>query len=105
MPPLPQPDIGEILYAAANFVYMVWLPLVVMALVARRHGLANAMAVWTFELLALIFITAYATSNTGLNKALRIIPEPWNTYLFLMTGLLLLIALFIRRSRRSARRV
>lgn len=105
MPPLPQPNIGEILFMAGNFIYMIWFLVIVMALAARRHGLANALTMWIFELFVLIFITFYASSEPGVIQAMRLIQEPLNTYLFFLAGLLLWGAYFIRRQRRSSRRI
>jgi Mn2+/Fe2+ NRAMP family transporter len=104
MPTLPQLPIGDILAVAGNFVFMVWFLLVLAALTGRRHRLANALAAWIVVLAVWIFISVYPYSEPGMSKALRLIPEPLNTYLFFIAGLLLFLAYFIRRQRRNARR-
>jgi hypothetical protein len=102
---LPQLPVGDMLVIAGNFVFMLWFLLILSALAARRHSLANALTAWIVVFAIWIFISVYPYSEPGMSKALRIIPEPWNTYLFFATGLLLFVLYFIRRQRRSASRM
>ncbi|CAG1016737.1 hypothetical protein ANAEL_05802 [Anaerolineales bacterium] len=101
---LPQLPVGDMLVIAGDFVFMVWFLLIFPALVARRHALAKALTTWIVVFVVWIFISVVPYSDPRMSKALRLIPEPWNTYLFFGVGLLLWVAWFVRRQRRSAGR-
>ncbi|MBI9043505.1 MAG: restriction endonuclease [Anaerolineaceae bacterium] len=87
----------QILFPAFDILFDFWLFLIIAPLKYRRSGVRNMLYAWV--LLAIIRVILIFNPNSTILSWM--IPEPWNTNLFVVTGIILVLILFLWKSNKT----
>jgi hypothetical protein len=75
---------SDVLGATAQFLFVLWPVVLAVPLLGRKGSLGGVVAVWFFLLATRIYLAFNPLPPSNLMSAFHIIPEPLNTYLFLV---------------------